>query len=241
MKLGIMQPYFFPYLGYFDLINYVDLWIIFDTPQYIRHGWVNRNRILHPNSGWQYIMVPTTKHSQKTKINQIEISYSDDWKKKFFGQLMHYKKNAPYYPDVIDLLEECFDNREVFLSKFNYLILKRICQKLNITTEIVVFSEMELLIEEVSEPGDWALNISKALNASEYINPPGGENLFNKEKFSENGIKLSIQSFVNMDYFCKNYNFEPNLSIIDVLMWNSPGDIKKHLDDYRTLRQIFIE
>ena len=74
MKLGIMQPYFFPYLGYFDLIHSVDKWVVFDTPQYIRHGWVNRNRILHPESDWQYIIVPLKKHPRNTPIKEIEIA-----------------------------------------------------------------------------------------------------------------------------------------------------------------------
>jgi len=233
MKLGIMQPYFFPYLGYFDLINRVDLWIIFDTPQYIRHGWVNRNRILHPNSGWQYILVPTMKHSQSSKINQIEISYKYDWKKKIIGQLMHYKKNASYYADVIGIVEDCFLYSDYNLSKLNTQIITKICAKLQITTKILTFSEMKLDMQPVLGPGDWALNICKAMNASEYINPPGGESLFDKKKFTENGIKLSIQSFKNIEYFCKNYNFVPDLSIIDVLMWNSPEEIKNHIDAFR--------
>ena len=79
MKVGIMQPYFFPYLGYFDLINRVDKWIVFDTPQYIRHGWVNRNRILHPHQGWQYIVVPLKKHDRDTSINQIETADPTEW------------------------------------------------------------------------------------------------------------------------------------------------------------------
>ena len=91
-----MQPYFFPYLGYFHLINSVDEWIIFDTPQYIRHGWVNRNRILHPKSGWLYITVPLVKHPQNTPINEIKIANQKDWKRLILAQLNHYKK-IPFY------------------------------------------------------------------------------------------------------------------------------------------------
>ena len=89
MVLGIMQPYFFPYLGYFDLINRCDKWIVFDTPQYIRHGWINRNRILHPQQGWQYIIVPVKKHKRDTPINQIEIVPPALWSPRILGQLMH--------------------------------------------------------------------------------------------------------------------------------------------------------
>ena len=74
MKLGIMQPYFFPYPGYFALIAQVDRWVVFDTPQYMRHGWVNRNRILHPGSGWQYIVAPLVKHRRSTSIRDIRLA-----------------------------------------------------------------------------------------------------------------------------------------------------------------------
>jgi len=83
-----MQPYFIPYLGYFDLINRTDCWVVFDTVQYIRHGWVNRNRILHSDSGWQYIMVPLKKHSRKAAIKDIEIAANIDWKNRILAQLL---------------------------------------------------------------------------------------------------------------------------------------------------------
>ena len=91
MKVAIMQPYFFPYLGYFGLINHTEKFILFDTVQFIRHGWIERNRILKPMEDWQYIAVPLKKHSQKTLIKDIEINNSIDWKNKIFAQLTHYK------------------------------------------------------------------------------------------------------------------------------------------------------
>ena len=86
MKLGIMQPYLFPYLGYFDLINSVDRWVVCDTCQYIRHGWVNRNRILHPTKGWQYIVVPLTKHERNASIDSITVHADAKWKARILGQ-----------------------------------------------------------------------------------------------------------------------------------------------------------
>jgi len=102
MKLGIMQPYFFPYLGHFDLINYCDQWIIFDKIQYIRHGWVNRNRILHPTEGWQYITVPVKKRSRDTLITDVEVADRSDWKRRIVNQVVHYKKHAPFYQETVD-------------------------------------------------------------------------------------------------------------------------------------------
>ena len=233
MKLGIMQPYFFPYLGYFDLINQADAWIAFDTPQYMRHQWVNRNRILHPNSGWQYITVPIKKHRQQIPINLVEIANSA-WHGRILRQLQHYKNKAPYYQQVIDFLSACFAETSPNLSATNILLLQKTCQHLAITTPIHTFSQMNLMLEdEIKAPGDWALSIAQAVGAAEYINPPGGAELFDAPAFQKNRIKLTIQAFTHMVYTCQPYEFEPGLSIIDVMMWNSRESIKHYLDTFR--------
>lgn len=230
MTLGIMQPYFFPYLGYFDLINKSDNWIIFDTPQYIRHGWVNRNRILHPSSGWQYVIVPVKKHQRETPINEIEISYQENWQDRILGQLNHYKKNAPYYENTIEFLKSCFKKELLLLSEFNALILSKICNLLGIHFEIEIFSKMDLNLGHVENPGEWALKICQAKGADKYLNPPGGESIFDKNEYKSKNIDLVIQDFKNLTYPVKGYDFVPDLSIIDVLMWNKPEDIKNYLD-----------
>ena len=229
MKLGIMQPYFFPYIGYFDLIYQTERWIVFDTAQYIRHGWVNRNRILHPQDGWQYIIVPTRKHDQKAYIKDIAINNDIRWKEKMLGQLQHYKKRGPFYNIVRDLVTECLNYTDQSLSQLNVRCLDMVCDYLDIPYHYSLFSQMELELGPVEGPGDWALRISQALSASEYINPPGGANLFDPLKFKETGIKLTIQTPIDFIYECGNYTFEPNLSIIDVLIWNSPKTIRSFL------------
>ena len=97
MRLGIMQPYFMPYLGYFSLIKNTDEFILFDTVQFIRHGWIERNRILKPSGGWQYFQVPIIKENgRETVIKNVRINNSENWKSKILAQLQHYKKKAPY-------------------------------------------------------------------------------------------------------------------------------------------------
>lgn len=238
MKLAIMQPYFFPWLGHFDLINWADEWIVFDTAQYMRHHWVSRNRILHPTAGWQYITVPVRKHHRDTPINQIQIAMETDWRERILRQLQHYKREAPYYKQVIGFLEECFSAATPSLSETNVLTLRKTCQRLGITTSFRVLSQMNLVLEGVIEgPGDWALEISRAVGAGEYINPSGGAALFDESKFAAHNIKLIIQSFTNMIYSCGAYQFEPGLSIIDVMMWNSPEQIKHYLDTWRSRQE----
>ena len=108
MKLGIMQPYFFPYLGYFSLINYVDEFIIFDPVQYIRKGWINRNRVLKKGGGVKYINITVEKHCLGTLIKDIRLSTTQDWRNKILRNLDYYEKKAPYYYEVKELLSSCF-------------------------------------------------------------------------------------------------------------------------------------
>ena len=230
MTLGIMQPYFFPYLGYFDLINKSDKWIVFDTPQYIRHGWVNRNRILHPTSGWQYFIVPVKKHHRETPIYEIEISDQENWQERILGQLNHYKKKAPNYFGTIEFIKSCFEENLIFLSEFNTMVLSKLCNLLRIDFDIEIFSKMDLQIGKIENPGEWALRICEALGAETYINPPGGETIFDKNEFEAKKINLVIQDFENMKYPVRGNEFVADLSIIDVLMWNEPKEIKKYLD-----------
>lgn len=232
MILGIMQPYFFPYLGYFDLINYSDKWIVFDTVQYIRHGWINRNRILHPNKGWQYIMTPLKKHNRDIKIKDLEITDDNKWKDKIMGQLNHYRKKAPYFNETTNIVSDCLSEKERSVSRLNVFILDKVCARLGIHFDYDFFSEMDLDLEPVEDPGDWALRISEALGAKEYVNPPGGADLFDEQKFRNSNIKLKIRDIPPLEYSCTGYEFVPGLSIVDVLMWNEPEKIKGYLNKY---------
>ena len=120
MKVAIMQPYFFPYIGYFQLLKYVDLWIVFDDIQYIDKGWINRNRILHPQQKkeWQYITIPLDSRKQFSKINDIKIKQEIDWRKSILGQLTFYKKRSKVYKEAISLINNIFNTNENNLSKF---------------------------------------------------------------------------------------------------------------------------
>ncbi len=236
MKLAIMQPYFLPYLGYFSLIKHTDEFILFDTVQFIRHGWIERNRILKPSNGWQYIMVPLKKHSRETIIKDIEINNDQQWKEKILAQLQHYKKQAPYFSNVIDILNEIFSKEYATIVDLNLASLKTVCYYLGINTPIQVFSLMNIDIEPANAPDEWALNICKALgNVDEYWNPPGGQSFFNKKKYENADINLKFHSAILTDYDQKRNVFEPGLSIIDVMMFNSVEEINKMLDNYELI------
>ena len=234
IKLGIMQPYIFPYIGYFSLIFETDKWVVFDDIQYIRHGWVNRNRILHPNpeKGWQFIIVPLEKHSRGTHICDIIISNNNNWKDKIKSQLAHYKKKAPYFNQTMELIEKCFKYEERYLSKHNVSCLKEVCNYLGINFEYEFFSEMNIDKNMMTDPGDWALVISQELHADVYINPVGGTHLFNADKFENKGIELKLLKMNEIQYNQYIDHFIPDLSIIDVIMFNSPEQIKNLLNTH---------
>ena len=228
-----MQPYFFPYLGYFSLIKHSDLFVLLDDVQFIRHGWIDRNRILKPETGWQYIHCPLHKHSRQTPIKDLHIRSEDNWKSKILAQLIHYKKKAPFYNDTISLLECIFKEEINDLSTFNQKSLIFICEYIGFSYRIKKFKELNISIDSPLEPDEWALNICNSFGGvKKYINPIGGRAFFDKKKYEKSNIELCFQNFKITDYTQKRNDFEPGLSIIDVLMFNSPNDIDIMLNNY---------
>lgn len=234
MKVGIMQPYFFPYIGYFQLIQATDKWVVFDTPQYISKGWINRNRVLHSNPSKEslYFTVPIKKHKREAKINSILINDNGQWKKRIFGQLTSYKRKSPYYSEVLKLVHKVFEYRTNNLSDFVVNSLDEICKYLEIDFDYFVFSEMGLSINQVEHSGQWALKIADAMGAEEYINPPGGYILFDEEEFIQKNIKLKFLKPRLTPYKQRRDGFVSSLSILDIIMWNSKEEVRGMLEDY---------
>lgn len=233
MKLGIMQPYFFPYLGYYSLIKHTDKWVVFDNVQYIRRGWINRNRIIHPTKPESiYITVPVKDSGQETSIRDALIDDALDWRSHMLSQIESaYKKRAPYYSPVRSLLQSVLSLETPYISELAVYSLQAVCAYLHIPFDCSVFSRMNLKIGPVDEPGDWALRISAALDADTYINPPGGQALFEHRKFEEENIKLQFLQIHFEPYNQKKSVFLEGLSILDVLMFNSVEKVNTMLDD----------
>lgn len=231
MKYAIMQPYFFPYLGYYSLIKESDRFILFDDVQFIRHGWIERNRTLKPVEGWQYIAVPLEKFSLGTKIKDATIRSNEDWREKMIRQLEHYKKKSPFYAETIQVIRAALDIETSSIVQLNKNILIATCRYIGLPLEIDVFSEMNLAIDPVSGPGEWALNITKALGGTEYINPTGGVEIFDKAQYDAAGISLEFLGNNLPPYSQRRAAFEPGLSIVDAMMFNSPEQIRALIDD----------
>ena len=234
MTLVSMQPYFFPYLGYFDLANRADVWVAYDTPQHMAQGWVHRNRVLHPLEGWQYVIVPLQKHSHTTPINKLEVAATLKWKERIFGQLTHYRKEAPFYRQTIEFLRECLCDCDGSVAQLNIKSFRLACQRLQIGVPIHVFSEICGTSEDGKTPEETAIDKCLHFQADQYLNPSGGAMLYSEDHFAKHGIKLTIQRYEPMVYGCGSYVYEPRLSIIDVMMWNSLESIKAHLNTLRT-------
>ena len=229
-----MQPYFFPYVGYFSLIKHTDKFILLDEVQYIRHGWIERNRILKQSGGWIYIRVPIKKNNGRdTLIKNIKIDNKQNWKEKIFAQLQHYKKKAKYYSSVIKLLENIFEDEYEDIVSLNKVALESVCAYLGIEAQIHVFSTMNLCIKKAKAPDEWALNICKEMgNVNEYWNPEGGVHFFDTSKYSRNGIDIRFIKLNEVQYSQNTGRFEGNLSIIDALMFNDVKSINQMIDGY---------
>lgn len=232
MTLGIMQPYFFPYLGYFDLINRTDRWIVFDVVRYAPKSWMNRNRILHPIEGWQYVSLPVDRHAGTGLIRDVPLLDPQAAHDKIQGQIQHYRSaGAPFFHAVSALISATFaDAASGLLRDMNVASLAATCVYLDLPFHPENLSDLHLKLPEIDHAGQWALEISNALGAQRYLNPPGGKDIFRQQDWERHGIELAFTSMVSFSYATGRHQFVEHLSILDVLMWNPPSLVKAYLD-----------
>lgn len=227
MKIAIMQPYFFPYIGYFQLIAAVDLFVVYDNVQFSKKGWINRNRIL-VNGADSFVSLPLKKDSDF--LNVVDRSLSDNWineRKKIVNRIVESYRKAPYFYDAFPLIEKAIMYEDVNLFRFILNSLELVNGYLEITTPIVISSTMS--IDHSLKAKEKVVALCKEREAVTYINPIGGLELYNKEEFKREGIKLEFLMSNNILYQQFNNEFVPFLSIIDVLMFNSKEQIRKHI------------
>lgn len=238
MKLAIMQPYLFPYVGYYGLIDYSDKFIFFDTPQYIQKGWINRNRIIGNDGQPVYFTIPVKKAPRDTKIEDMVVNETTNWRDKILGQLSVYKRKAPYYDNVMSLVKSVisFKPEARTLSQCCIDSIVKTCQYIGMDIEYDVFSDMNLFYDNIDAPDEWALEISKSLGAKTYVNPPGGKTFFDSQKYADAGIELLFLEPDFVRYIQKIGHFEAGLSILDVMMFNSPNETKDIIKSYKIVR-----
>lgn len=228
--VAIMQPYFMPYIGYFQLINSVDEFIIYDNIQFTKKGFINRNRILF-NGSDRGFTIPIKKDSDY--LNIVEREISNTWLKernKLINLIKQSYKNSPHFNNCIDLIVECIEYKDLNLFNFINNSINILCQYLNINTQIIISSEV--LADHSLKSQDKVIDICKARKATKYINAIGGQDLYDKSSFKKEGIELSFIKTNPIEYKQFNNKFEPWLSIIDLLMFNSKEDLNKHINNY---------
>jgi len=229
-SIAIMQPYLFPYIGYFQLIHLVDNFVIYDDIQYMKHGWINRNRILL-NGRPQYITFPVRKDELRTLINERRFVENINYtKKKILSTLRQVYSKAPFFDPVNSLLENIINVNDNNVAAFSEHCLIEIVSYLQIDTCIKRSSRLG--VDQSLTGEKRVIAIVKELGGDHYINSIGGRELYSKERFSEKGIKLSFINSRDIHYSQFNNEFVPWLSIIDVMMFNDVSTIRDYLDRY---------
>jgi hypothetical protein len=232
MRVGIMQPYFFPYLGYFALIERCDQWVVFDVTQYTPKTWMNRNRVLHPSAGTNWVTVPLANSSQSIAIREARVLDGTAALTTTLGKLSHYRRKAPHWRAVEDLVRSAFEAvTDDSLVSLNVSTMAAVCGYLDVAFQPTICSELDVDLGSVDHAGGWAPLVAEALGASEYLNPIGGQELFTEREFSERGIALEFLNFPVFEYDTSPYAFEPGLSVLDVLMWNAPDQVRAAISE----------
>lgn len=225
-SLVLMQPYFVPYIGYFGLIANSDRFVTFDTAQFIKGGWIQRNRMLKPGGGWQYIRVPLRKAPHHAAIGAVEVAEDGRWRRKMRNQLQHYRR-APHFADTLALLDRCVDLQGVDIATFNLHSLRVIAEYIGLTTPIEALSDLDLDLSECAGPGDWGRVVCRESGASRYLNAVGGRDLFDPTAFAQDNVELTFLQARPQDYTQLGQPHEPWLSILDVLMFHPPERVRE--------------
>jgi hypothetical protein len=228
-RICIMQPYLLPYIGYYGLVGAVDHFIILDSVQYIRRGWVNRNRLPEPLSadGWLYFGVPVKKTSRETKIQSIEISFADPWQENLKRTLFQKYSNAPHFESALPLLSTLFEPPKL-LRDLNFDLLLQFSSYLGLEVEWTLSSN--LLLQHASlgalSGSDLILGLCQCVGASTYVNLPGGKELYEEKTFAEAGIDLRFLPALNELPEGLIPKSALQWSILDLVMWRSREEIK---------------
>ncbi|MDD5157882.1 WbqC family protein [Sulfurimonas sp.] len=233
MTLAIMQPYLFPYIGYWQLINIVDTFVVYDNIQFSKSGWFNRNNILL-NGKKTLFSMPLRKDSDSLDV--VDRFISDEAQNqinKILSQIQSGYNKAPYFKDVFPLVKNIFMYDEKNLFKYIHNSIVEVCTYLDIDTHIIISSAID--IDHSLKSQEKVIALNKTLGSSQYINPIGGTVLYNADTFKNENIKLKFLESEVPEYKQFNNEFIPYLSIIDVLMFNSKEDVKLMLKRYKLI------
>jgi len=234
MKLAVMQPYFFPYLGYYQLVSAVDMFAFYDDVNYIKNGWINRNRVLM-NGEPRYITVPLHGASPNRKILEIDIDSHGKWKTVMMKTIMHAYSKAPFKQEILPVISEVIDCPPTSIAEMAMNSVTRICDYLGIHGNFIEtsrkFANAHLSGQER------IIDICKTANATTYINPMGGISLYSSTDFTAEQIELLFIQPGDIRYTQRCKEFVPWLSIIDVLMNTGKDGTNELIGEYSLVAQ----
>jgi hypothetical protein len=230
MRIGIMQPYFLSYLGYFQLIKACDKFVVYDNIKFTKNGWIRRNRMLLNNKDSMF-SIPLKSDSDFLNIDQRFIGDNFEKEKvKILGQIKTSYNRAPFLNDVYPLIEDIFNYNETNLFNFILNSIIRVNAYLSIETPIIISSKIDM---DHNLKGELrVIEIVKRLKGNAYINPIGGIELYKKEDFKANDIDLFYHKMKPIIYTQYDNDFIPSLSILDVMMFNDKPKIKYFLTEF---------
>ena len=232
-SVAIMQPYFFPYLGYFQLIQASDTFVFYDDVNYIKRGWINRNKILI-NSADKYLTIPLIGISQNKKINELKVENQNKAIKKILKSIELAYKKAPQFELIFPIIKQCFEFQTDSIADLNITAIKKICDYLELERTFKVSSNLEKNTS-LRDKENKLIDIVQIFQGNHYVNAIGGKSLYSKANFEKEGIKLNFLEPKIKPYKQFNNSYLPNLSIIDVLMFNSKFQVKEMICDYNLI------
>ena len=235
-RIGIMQPYVFPYIGYMNLVKASDKFVFYDDVNFIKKGWINRNRIMLMGEPYRF-SIPLKHQSQNVLIKDTEVSNLHKFSEKFLLQLVSSYKKSPYKDSVLDYVREVLTCGHVSISEVAIGSVELFFKYLGIEKSFH-YSSKEFSETRGLEKAERLIKITETLKSKHYINAIGGTSLYGKEFFASKGIKLDFVKPSLMPYEHCNVsgsNFTPGLSIIDIMMNLSEHDIRSQLDNFELI------
>lgn len=230
MRVAIKQPYFMPYIGYFQLMKYADVYVVYDDVNYYKGGYINRNKILI-NESTHYLTIPVKDVSHTKLINEVEIFRENKLYKNFLKTISMSYKKAPYFDSVFPMLQRIINSDSVYISELIYSSFIEIAKYLELTTKIILSSNRFSTSRGIGRE-ERLIHICSELGADEYISESTGLKIYSKVNFKKKGIDFIVFQPVLPTYQQFDNEFVSPLSIIDVLMFNSVSEVNNMLDMY---------
>lgn len=224
-----MQPYFFPYIGYFQLVSQADVFVLYDDVNFIKQGWINRNRILI-NGKPKYLTIPCRGVSSHKRINEIKHALDKREKNRLLKKVWLAYKSAPFFEQIFPLFKRVLNSDTESIAKLAALSIRETCSYINIPTVFRVSSES--YTNGRKDRVERLIDICVRENCNIYLNSPGGMQLYDKGYFASRGIELKFVEPTVVSYLQFGEAFVPRLSILDVLMFNSPDTVRHMLREY---------